>query len=47
MDDQQNETTTTTTDKIGPDDSEPTQERQAKLLKIYEANVAGGCHMQG
>ena len=42
MDDQQNETTTTTTDKIGPDDSEPTQERQAKLLKIYEANVAGG-----
>jgi uncharacterized protein YjbI with pentapeptide repeats len=43
MDKQQNATASATTNhETGPDNSEPTPERQAELRKLYEANVAVG-----
>ena len=42
MDEKQTETSNATTDESGPDNSEPTPERQAELRKVYEANVAVG-----
>jgi hypothetical protein len=40
MDEQQDNTSNATTDETGPDDSEPTPERQAELRQAYEANIA-------
>jgi uncharacterized protein YjbI with pentapeptide repeats len=42
MAEQQNEMTSATTNTTGPDDSEPTPERQAELRKAYQANAAVG-----
>ena len=42
MDEQKNVTTSPAADTTGPDDSEPTPERQGELRKAYDANVAAG-----
>jgi Pentapeptide repeats (8 copies) len=42
MSEQQNEPTNAVSNDYGPDDREPTAERQAELRKLYESNVAVG-----